>query len=85
MPNTEQLKKNFNFVSENIENKILSAYAIGFGGIERSYFKMAFGNEIGVDINLNEADLFNYNYGSILVKARKNWTMQTLNLSHDNS
>lgn len=70
MPNTEQLKKNFNFVSENIENKkILSAYAIGFGGISEAISKMAFGNEIGVDINLNEADLFNYNYGSILVES----------------
>ena len=39
MPNTEQLKKNFNFVSENIENKkILSAYAIVWR-YQRSYFK----------------------------------------------
>lgn len=69
-PNISELKDNFNFVSENIENKnIVSAYALGFGGVIEALCKMSFGNQIGFDISYNEALLDAYNYGSILVES----------------
>jgi phosphoribosylformylglycinamidine synthase len=70
MPDTKQLAVNFNFISENIEKKVItSAYAIGFGGVSEAIAKMAFGNEIGANVTINESDLFDYNYGSILIET----------------
>ncbi|WP_295937009.1 phosphoribosylformylglycinamidine synthase [uncultured Alistipes sp.] len=70
MPDTAQLKKNFGFVSENIENgKILSAWSVGFGGVGEGLAKMAFGNRLGADVKIDEATLFGYAYGSILVES----------------
>lgn len=69
-PNIEELKKNFDFVSTNIENKnIISAYALSFGGVIEALAKMAFGNKISFDINYEEKLLDAYNYGSILVES----------------
>ena len=69
-PNIEQLKQNFAFVTENIaKGTIVSAYAIGFGGVAEAVAKMSFGNEIGAKISCDEHLLFNYNYGSILVES----------------
>ena len=69
-PNVEQLKQNFDFVSENIDNgTIVSAYAIGFGGVAEAVAKMSFGNEIGAKIKADEQFLFDYNYGSILIES----------------
>ena len=49
LPNVEQLKKNYDFISQKIENQnIVSAWAVGFGGVAEAICKMAFGNEIGV-------------------------------------
>lgn len=70
MPNTDQLKTNFDFISSHIENKtILSAYALGFGGLNEAVCKMAYGNEIGANITLDESQLFDYQYGSMLVES----------------
>ena len=69
-PDCEALRANFSLVSEQIEKgNILSAYAIGFGGVAEALAKMSFGNEVGVNVNLSEGELFDYNYGSILVEA----------------
>ncbi|MGM9971390.1 MAG: phosphoribosylformylglycinamidine synthase [Anaeroplasmataceae bacterium] len=69
-PNIDELKNNFDFVSTNIENKkIVSAYAIGAGGVSEALAKMAFGNKVGAKVNVTEDDLFNYSYGSIVVEA----------------
>ena len=69
-PNIDELKKIYDFVSSNIESKnIISAYAITNGGASEALAKMAFGNKIGADVNLSEADLFNYSYGSFVVEA----------------
>jgi phosphoribosylformylglycinamidine synthase len=71
MPDTEQLKKNWNFVTEYIHNgTILSAYSIGFGGVGEVLAKMAFGNNIGATIDYDDT-LFDYSYGSILVETNK--------------
>ena len=73
-PNVEQLKKNYDFISQEIENKrIVSAFAVGFGGVAEAICKMAFGNEIGIEITNYELriteDLFNLSYGSVVVET----------------
>ncbi|MCL2417470.1 MAG: phosphoribosylformylglycinamidine synthase [Bacteroidales bacterium] len=70
MPNTEQLKKNWKFVTENIHSgDIVSAYAIGFGGIAEAITKMSFGNNVTMWFADVEEKLFDYSYGSILVET----------------
>ena len=69
-PNVDELKMNFDFVSSNIENgRILSAYALGFGGIIEAVSKMSFGNKIGFEIEYDERELDAYNYGSIIIET----------------
>ena len=70
MPDTSQLKRNFTFVSDRIAaGKILAAWSVGFGGVAEGLAKMAFGNGIGVDVQVDEATLYDYSYGSILVEC----------------
>jgi phosphoribosylformylglycinamidine synthase len=71
LPDVEQLKKNYDFISPEIENKrIISAYAVGFGGVAEAVCKMAFGNETGVELVTNvESDFFNLSYGSIVAES----------------
>jgi len=70
MPNTEQLEKNWKFVTEQIhKGRILSAYAIGFGGIAEAIVKMSFGNDVTMWFADVEEKLFDYSYGSILVET----------------
>ncbi len=70
MPDTEQLKENFSFVSSAIEQgKVVAGYAVGFGGVQEAISKMSFGNRVGAVINLAEEELFDYAYGSIVVEA----------------
>ena len=72
MPDTEQLKKNFEYVTSQIEaGNIVSGYAVGFGGVAEALCKMSFGNAFGIDVNVSESDLFNYSYGSIVVESEK--------------
>ncbi|MDR2906883.1 MAG: phosphoribosylformylglycinamidine synthase [Bacteroidales bacterium] len=86
MPDTAQLKTNWNFTTENIYNgTIVSGYAIGFGGVGEALAKMAFGNNIGaaidckgearslsgVEMCLAHTGLFDYDYGSILIESSK--------------
>lgn len=72
MPDTDALKQQMTFVSDNIENgNIKAAYAIGFGGVAEALAKMSFGNEIGAEVNVPESDLFDWSYGSILVESDK--------------
>ena len=70
MPNVEQLKENWTYTTNAIQaGKICAGYAIGFGGVAEAIAKMSFGNELAVNITLSESDLFDYNYGSILVES----------------
>ena len=70
MPDTEQLKANFGFVSDCIERgDILAAWSVGFGGVAEGLAKMAFGNRIGAQVKMDEHALFDYAYGSILVES----------------
>jgi len=58
-------------IKANQEGKILSAKAIGYGGLAEAVAKMAFGNGIGVTLNdrIDPAFLFKPLYGSILVES----------------
>ncbi len=70
MPNVEQLKENWNFTTNAIQSgKVCATFALGFGGVAEALAKMSFGNELAVDIQIAENELFDYNYGSILVEA----------------
>ncbi len=72
MPNVEQLKANWNYVHDQIQaENIVSGYALGFGGLAEAICKMSFGNALDAKIKYDEAELFNYGYGSILVEAEE--------------
>ena len=70
MPDTEQLKRNWNHIQGKIEDgTVVAGWAVGFGGVAEALCKMSFGNAFGFDVNLSEDDLFNLNYGSIVVET----------------
>ena len=70
MPNVEQLKENWNFTTNAIQSgKVCATYALGFGGVAEALAKMSFGNELAVNVQIAENELFDYNYGSILVET----------------
>ncbi|MBR4978796.1 MAG: phosphoribosylformylglycinamidine synthase [Bacteroidales bacterium] len=72
MPDVEQLKANWNFIHEQVQaENIVSGYALGFGGLAEAICKMSFGNGLDAKIKYDEAELFNYGYGSILVEAEQ--------------
>ncbi len=71
MPDTAALMRNFDFVADKIADKtIVAAYAVGFGGVSEALAKMSFGNRIGAMVECDEALLFDYAYGSIVVECR---------------
>ena len=70
MPDTESLKSNWKCIHENIlSGKIVSAFAVGAGGAAEGLCKMAFGNAFGIDVKVDEDELFCVAPGSILVEA----------------
>ena len=70
LPNIEELKANFTSIYENIvAKKIVSGFALTKGGICEALFKMAFGNMIGFNVEVNLDDLGRLDYGSIIVEA----------------
>ena len=70
MPNVEQLKENWNFTTNAIQSgKVCATFALGFGSVAEALAKMSFGNELAVNVQIAENELFDYNYGSILVEA----------------
>jgi len=70
MPDCDALRKNWNFVSDNIESgKIISAWSVGFGGVAEALAKMSFGNDLGFSTTLDEKELFSLSYGSIVVES----------------
>jgi len=70
--NKESLVKTFKNVQKAIEDKrILSAYAVGVGGIAEAVTKMAFGNKIGAKLvnTLSQDELFEKKYGAFVVET----------------
>ncbi|QVK21473.1 phosphoribosylformylglycinamidine synthase [Mycoplasmatota bacterium] len=71
LPNISELKENFDYTHKLIESeKILSAYAVKYGGISEALVKASLGNKIGFDVN-TDLDLFSSDYGSIIVECNK--------------
>ncbi len=69
-PDTAELIKNFENVRKAIEARnIVSAWAVGFGGVAEGLAKMSFGNGIGANVNLNEDELFAFGNGNMLVES----------------
>ena len=70
MPNTDQLKKNWNWLRTQIKaGKVVSAWSLGYGGVAEALVKMAMGNGLGVNVNIPEKDLFSLGYGSVVLEA----------------
>ena len=70
MPDTDALKANWKYVNERIAaGDIVSAWAVGAGGVAEALAKMSFGNQFGVKVNIDEKELFGLNYGSIVVES----------------
>lgn len=61
---TDDYKKLYSLIPQ---NKILSAYALGRGGIAAAIVKMALGNRIGAKIDHESA--YDYIYGAIIVES----------------
>ena len=69
-PDCEALRRNFTLVTDLIEKgSVVAAYAVGFGGVAEAVAKMSFGNQIGATLTIDNSELFNYNYGSIVVES----------------
>lgn len=69
-PNYSQLKDNFlKIYQANLENKILSAGALSFGGLVRALLNMSFGSKVAFEINSEE--LFDLNIGGILIQSKE--------------
>lgn len=70
MPDTDQLKANWDYVHEHIlSGDIVSGWSLGFGGLAEGLCKMTFGNALGVDVKVDEQTLFDLSYGSLLVET----------------
>ena len=80
-PDTKQLIENFENVRKGIEaREIISAWAVGFGGVAEGITKMSFGNGIGAVIDLDEEELFAFGNGSIIVESEKELTFPNATL-----
>ena len=70
MPDTDLLRKNWDNVRRQaLSGKIVSAWAVGCGGVAEGLVKMALGNNLGFDVMVSEEDLFRRGYGSIVVES----------------
>jgi len=70
MPDTDQLKNIWNDVRRSIENKsVISAWSLSYGSVAEGLVKMSMGNALGVDVRIDESELFDLSYGSILVES----------------
>lgn len=80
-PDTKQLIENFENVRKAIEaREIISAWAVGFGGVAEGITKMSFGNGIGAVIDIDEEELFAFGNGSIIVESEKELTFPNATL-----
>lgn len=76
----QQYRDNMDKVAQLVsEGKILAANTVGVGGIFISLVKMAVGNKIGVALKeLSDEELFNANYGALILEINKNQNMDEL-------
>ena len=72
LPDYDYLMKLYAEITNLIHKKvIISAYAVGFGGICEAVSKMAFGNKLGVELttDLPNSEYFKANYGDIVAEV----------------
>ena len=72
IPVYAQVMKLYAAIHELIQKRaIVSAYAVGFGGVAAAVSKMAFGNKLGVALNdqLSVQDLFRPSYGNLVLEV----------------
>lgn len=70
IPHTAALAAAYDALHNEIKaGRVVSAYAIGFGGLAEALVKMSLGNRIGADVSYDESDIFDAAYGSIVVEA----------------
>ena len=71
MPDFEALKTAYDSILEGIKRgEIISAYAVGEGGVATALSKMAFGNKIGFSIDSDlGAKMFEANLGSLVLEV----------------
>ncbi len=70
MPDVQQLKDNWNYITEQVENgTVVSGFAVNTNGAAEAVCKMAFGNAFGAEVKVAENDLFGGAPGSIVVEA----------------
>ena len=70
MPDVNQLISNWDYVHKRIEaGDIISAWAVGMGGVGEGLAKMSFGNALGINVKYPEQELFRKDYGSIIVET----------------
>ena len=70
MPHTAALAAGYEALNREIKaGHVVSAYAVGFGGVAEALVKMSLGNRIGADISFDEDDIFETAYGSIVFEA----------------
>lgn len=84
LPVYSQLMKMYQSITQLIhDKKLVSAYAVGFGGICEAVSKMAFGNELGVMMQdtLSVEELFAKDYGSIIAEISPD-DLQSLNIPY---
>ncbi|MDD3173233.1 MAG: phosphoribosylformylglycinamidine synthase [Herbinix sp.] len=74
LPNYEQTIDIYTKITKFMrKGEIVSAFAVGFGGIAEAVSKMAFGNKLGVELNsqLTEKELFLPAYGCVIAEMTK--------------
>lgn len=72
MPDTKALKAMWARIHGGImDGSIVSAFAIGAGGVAEALCKMAFGNSFGVSVKVPEDVLFSAAPGSIVIEAER--------------
>lgn len=70
MPDSNQLIKTFDALHKAImDRKITAARAVEFGGVAEAISKMCFGNMVGAIIDLPETELFEKQYGSVIIET----------------
>ncbi|MDO5155849.1 MAG: phosphoribosylformylglycinamidine synthase [Eubacteriales bacterium] len=72
LPDYEALKKIYSAVFTDMQaGKVLSAYAVGFGGVIEAVSKMGFGNGIGAKLSdsLQASELLKKDYGALILEV----------------
>jgi len=83
LPDLEKIKAGYEKLSQLIESKkVISAYAVGTGGLAECISKMAFGNRIGFKFRekINQEKIFSPSYGSIVFESKEKIDSELFNL-----